>query len=136
MNAKTRKPIKSGKSAQATTQAVEPIEPGATPEADQSNLARIHDLTSLAFITIPQELRGIIGDEAYERYAEELEQHEILLIVREPHDVVYIRVPIIALPIKPRGLAPQEAVKAPAHTKTKGKGKPSTKPVRKARGQD
>ena len=114
MNAKNRKPTKSGKSAHATNKLVQPIEPGATPEASQSNLARIHDLMGLAVISLPQQLREIIGDEAFELRIAELNQHEFSMIVREPHDVVYVRMPIHAMSSRPQDLRPKAARKASA----------------------
>jgi hypothetical protein len=114
MNAKNRKPIKSEKSVQAANKLFQPIEPGATPEASQSNLARIHDLMGLAVISLPKKLREIIGDEAFELRIAELNQHEFIMIVREPHDVVYVRMPIHAMSSRPQDLRPKAARKASA----------------------
>ena len=135
MNAKTRKPAKSGKSAQAAKAAVKPVqstEPDAMPETGESSLARIHDLTSLCVISVPSELRAILGDEAYERNVRELEQYLITLIVREPHDVVYIHIPVLALEARPDDVALPAAVKAPARSRSKSK--PDAKPVVRAAG--
>ncbi|MGH6639672.1 MAG: hypothetical protein ACREBY_13860 [Polaromonas sp.] len=138
MNSKTRQSTKFTKPS-ASTQPGQPIAAGAAPDASQPNLVRIHDLNSFAVIVIPKELRALIGDEAYERQVEDIRKHEIVLIVREPHDVVYIRVPILTLPSRPEAPASQEPIKSPARKTARSKAKPTTKTlvtsVRKPRGK-
>src|SRR5436309_16127750 len=54
--------------------------PSQTPAADKPNMARIHDLTSFAAISIPHELRQILGEEEYERHIKEIESYELVMV--------------------------------------------------------
>lgn len=136
MNAKARKSTKPSKSTTSSTKlarSVPQTEPGSTLEGPPNNLVRIHDLMSFAAVSIPDELRGILGDEAYERNLEELEHYEILFILREPQDVVYLKMPVIAVSSEPRRPSTQEPVKAPTPPKAKAKAKAKTKAKTKAK---
>ncbi len=73
--------------------------PRQTPAADQPSLARIHDLTSFAAVSIPHELRQILGEEEYERHIKEIENHELVMIIRVPNDVVYLRSRLVTVPL-------------------------------------
>src|SRR2546427_2863731 len=72
--------------------------PSQTPAADQPKLARIHDLTSFAAVSIPPELRQILGEEEYESHIKRIENYEMVTIIRVPNDVVYLRSRLVAVP--------------------------------------
>lgn len=57
----------------------------------------VHDLVGAAFIILPKELRALIGDQALRANAQELQEREVLVIVREPGVVAYAHLPIIAM---------------------------------------
>ena len=113
MNSKTRQSTKSTKPS-ASTQSGQPMAAPTAPDASQPNLVRIHDLKSFAVIVLPKELRALIGDEAYERQVEDLKKYELVLVLREPHDVVYIQLPLMALSPSSEAPASQGPVKPPA----------------------
>lgn len=139
MNTKTRTSSQPGKSAKSTPTSVEQTEPGSASDGAPNNLVRIHDLMGRTAIHIPAELRAILGDEAYERNLEELNHYEITMIVREPTDVIYLRMPVLAVsfdPCRPTSQEPVEALKPNAKPtatpKTKPKAKPKGKNVKRA----
>ena len=72
--------------------------PSQTPAADQPKLARIHDLASFAAVSIPPELRQILGEEEYESHIKEIEGYELVWIIRVPNDVVYLRSRVVTVP--------------------------------------
>lgn len=111
MTKQARKPTPSAKARQ-------------TPAADQPSLARIHDLTSFTAVSIPHELRQILGEEEYESHIKQIENLEMVMIIRVPNDVVYLRSRLVALPLAPKGQvqAPDpQASKVDAKAKEKGK---------------
>lgn len=57
----------------------------------------VHDLVGAAFIILPKKLRALIGDQALQANAQELQDQEVLVIVREPGVVVYAHLPIMAM---------------------------------------
>lgn len=59
--------------------------------------ALVHDLVGAAFLILPKTLRDLIGDKALQANAQELQDREILVIVREPGVVAYVHLPIIAM---------------------------------------
>ncbi|MGH8856964.1 MAG: hypothetical protein ACREXG_02880 [Polaromonas sp.] len=138
MNSKTRQSTKFTKPS-ASTRPGQSMAAGAAPDASQPNLVRIHDLKSFAVIVLPKELRALIGDEAYERQVEDLRKHELVLIVRESHDVVYVQLPFMVLSPSSGAQASGELAKTPARktakSKTKPTIKPTVKPARKPRGK-
>ncbi|MEO8388008.1 hypothetical protein [Polaromonas sp.] len=131
MNTKTRKSSQPDKSGKSTPSSVEQTEPGSALEGASHDLVRIHDLEGRAGIYIPDELRAILGDEAYERNLEELRHYEIYIIAREPKDVVYLRMPILAVSLEPSRPASQEPVEAP--TTSKAEADARAKPRQKAK---
>ncbi|MEO8388009.1 hypothetical protein [Polaromonas sp.] len=143
MNSKTRPSKKPTPPSSGSVQPRPPIPAGVAPDAEQPNLVRIHDLTSFAVIFLPKALRALIGDEAYEWNLENIRNQELVLVIREPHDVVYIRIPVMAqelstnaqasaLPVKPPSRAKKKSKVAPA---TKSTAKRSVKPARKSSGK-
>ena len=138
MNSKPRQSTQSTKPS-ASTQSGQPIAAPTAPDASQPHLVRIHDLKSFAVIVLPKELRALIGDEAYERQVEDLRKYEIVLVLREPHDMVYIQLPLMALSASPeapmsQGPAKPQAGRA-AKSRVKPITKPTVKPARKPRGK-
>jgi hypothetical protein len=131
MNAKNRKPAQptqSGHLADPVTPPGKPRKPhetDATPAATPGHLVRLHDLSGLVVISLPETLRDIIGEEAFKLRLDELNRHEFLVIVREPGDVVYINMPIYAM----RGMAGMEpqAAANPLDNDKKSKDKASAK---------
>jgi hypothetical protein len=136
MNSKTRqskKPAKSAKSSKPSSASIpagEPIAKGTSPDQQtdpsQPNLARVHDLKSIAVMSIPEELRSIFGDEAYEHLVKELEQYEMVFVMRTASDVVYIRASLFAVDSKPVFVFPEELGKTSAPKKAKAKAKSKT----------
>lgn len=122
--------------------------PSQTPAADQSRLARIHDLTSYAAVSIPPELRQILGEEEYESHIKQIESHEMVMIIRVPNDVVYLCARLVTVPFGGQRQVqvpdPQASkVNAKAHKKGKSTVAPASKSssttpaksARKPRGQ-
>lgn len=67
------------------------------PPTKVSTPAMVHDLVGAAFLILPKTLRDLIGDQALQANAQELQDKEILVIVREPGVVAYVHLPIIAM---------------------------------------
>lgn len=122
--------------------------PSQTPAADQPKLARIHDLTGFVAVSIPPELRQILGDEQYDSHIKEIGTYELTWIIRVPNDVVYLRSRVVTLPFggqRQVQVPDPQASKVDAKTHEKGKSAvaPSTEPssrtpkksARKPRGQ-
>jgi len=122
--------------------------PSQTPAADQPKLARIHDLTGFVAVSIPPELRQILGEEEYDSHIKEIETYEMTLIIRVPNDVVYLRSRVVTVPFGGQRQVqvpdPQASkVDAKAHKKGKSAVAPSPEPssrtpaksARKPRGQ-
>ncbi|HYW57041.1 MAG TPA: hypothetical protein VE934_08770 [Polaromonas sp.] len=128
MNTKSRKSSKPTKAASPfanATQPTEPANPGTVSDTEQDNLVRIHDLTGFAALCIPATLRELIGDEAYERHTSNIESRELIVILRDPSDVVYIRMPIVHFPLGHDIPESQDAIKPQARkgAKVSAKGK-------------
>ena len=112
MNAKNRKPAQSTQSGHLAAPITPPGKPRKPHETDAAlaatpgHLVRLHDLSGLVVISVPESLRDIIGEEAFKRRLDELNRHEFLVIVREPGDVVYINMPIYAMSGRAHGMGP------------------------------
>lgn len=122
--------------------------PSQTPAADQPKLARIHDLTGFVAVSIPPELRQILGEEEYDSHIKEIETYELTWIIRVPNDVVYLRSRLVTVPFGGQRQVhvpdPQASkVDAKAHKKGKSAVAPTSKSssttpaksARKPRGQ-
>lgn len=110
--------------------------PSQTPAADQPKLARIHDLTSFAAISIPPELRQILGEEEYDRHIKEMEAFEIGWIIRVPNDVVYLRSRVVTVPFggqRQVQVPDPQASKVDAKAHKKGKSAVAPSPKRSSR---
>ena len=94
-SAQPSNPAKSKKKADSS-------EPIALQEAPHQNkLVQVHDLVGRCVLVVPAQLKQIIGDEAYELHMKDTEVHEVLFIVRQPTDIVYIRFPFEVLSAEP-----------------------------------
>jgi len=90
-------------------QASKPAKPrntGLTPEASKPALVRLHDLSGLLVLHMPQQLREILGEELYQQFIQDAEQLTATLIHREIKDVVYIRMPVLVREIRTQDPAP------------------------------
>ena len=139
MNSKTRPSKKTIPSSSESAQLRQPLPAGVAPDAEQPNQVRIHDLTSFAVIFVPKALRALIGDEAFESNLQNLDNQKLLLVIREPHDVVYIRVPIMAQELSTNTQAFALPIKLPSRVKKTSKvvpaAKSSARPTRKSSGK-
>lgn len=105
MNAKSKKPSstrpsqqtaansRSSKSAGASKQ--KPKKQNAAPDAPEEQLVRVHDLIGLTVLNLPQGLREILDEEAYQHCLKDVQEMILTVILREPGDVVYMRMPIL-----------------------------------------
>jgi len=105
MNAKSKKPLstrpsqetavnsRSSKPAAASKQ--KPKKQNAAPEAPEKQLVRVHDLIGLTVLNLPQGLREILGEEAYQHCLKDVQEMVLTVILREPGDVVYMHMPIL-----------------------------------------
>jgi hypothetical protein len=59
--------------------------------------AMVHDLVGFALLALPAGLRPLIGDDALRSNALELENLEVLVIVRETGVVAYVHLPILVM---------------------------------------
>ena len=78
-----------------TTSKPRTTKPGKPPAKKQPERVRIHDLTSFAIFSLPEAARQIFGDEWYDRQVRELRDTELVLVLRGPQDVVYLRMPLL-----------------------------------------
>lgn len=78
-----------------TTSKPRTTKPGKAPAKNQPELVRIHDLTSFAIFSLPEALRQIFGDEWYDHQVRELQDTELVLVLRGPQDVLYLRMPLL-----------------------------------------
>ncbi|WP_169804427.1 hypothetical protein [Polaromonas jejuensis] len=101
--------------------------PSQTPAADQPKLARIHDLTGFVAVSIPPELRQILGEEEYDSHIKEMEAFEIGWIIRVPNDVVYLRSKLVTFPLG-GGVTVQPLDPQAGTAKAKEKGKSAVAP--------
>lgn len=108
MNRKTRPSAQSARSSKSpkSKEPANTTEPNPVQEA-QNQLVQVHDLVGTCVLVVPAQLKQIIGDEAYELQMKDSEVLELLLIVRQPTDIVYIRCPFVVLPAeRERSTAP------------------------------
>ena len=128
-NDKPAQPTRSGHLAAPVTPRGKPRKPhapNASLAATPDHLVRLHDLSGLVVISVPESLRDIIGEEAFKRRLDEINRHEFLVIVREPGDVVYINMPIYAMSGRAHGMGPLPSAN-PLDNDKKSKDKASAK---------
>ena len=117
------KNIKSSKSAKNTVPASKPRtaksrKPAASPDAEETGLVRITDLTGVAWVYLPEPLRGLIGEAAYQMQVAALECSTVTVIGRHPGDVVFVHLPVMVANAQPpatsaRQVPPATAPKEP-----------------------
>lgn len=98
MNRKTRPSAKSSNSTKPEEPANTTEQNAAQEASPQDKLVKVHDLIGTCVFVVPPQLKQIIGEEAYELQIKDPEVLEVLFIVRQPTDIVYIRCPIVVLP--------------------------------------
>ena len=69
--------------------------PDASPDTEEAEMVRITDLTGVAWIYLPEPLRGLIGEAAYQMQVAALECSTVTVIGRHPGDVVYVHLPVM-----------------------------------------
>ena len=79
---------------------------GLTPEASEPQLVHLHDLSGLAVLHIPRQLREILGEELYQQFIQDVEQLTATLIHRDIKNVVYIHMPVLVREIGTQESAP------------------------------
>ena len=94
------KNIKSSKSARNTVPASKPPiaksrKSNVSPDTEEAELVRITDLTGVAWVYLPEPLRGLIGEAAYQMQVAALECSSVTVIGRHPGDVVYVHLPVM-----------------------------------------
>ena len=87
----------SARSRQATRAAPAPT----AAETAPPELARIHHLTTCAVLSLPRELRTILGEEGYARCVKDFEDQELAFLIHIDGDVIYLNSQLILLPQKP-----------------------------------
>lgn len=98
MNTRNKKPTAStakNKSSKKAEQSSPSRTPPASPAAPAPALVRVHDLTGLAVLHLPQALREILGEEGWQNCLEDTQEIELSLNVRQLRDVVYLRLPVL-----------------------------------------
>lgn len=99
MSKTPRSPRKSSPSRAATTavadaQAPQPVlQP--EPSDEQHSLAHIHDLRSVAMLSLPQGLRALIGDKTFDAMVARLESLELQMVLRPEGKVVFLAMPLV-----------------------------------------
>lgn len=128
MKNQTKPAIKtSAKTAQQTR--AEKTKIAALPQSTESNLVRVHDLKGYGVIALPDELRRILNQEELDRCFAGIEALEVTLIVRETHDVVYVRIPLMVIePGEKMSRIPAKTTVAKKPSGRKPKATPKAKP--------
>lgn len=94
------KPPEAQDSSEHPTRADTAARPAASDEGDPtwpSQTMRVDDLTALAALSIPPQLREIFGDAVMDKKLTALEGHELLLMLREDAQMAFVRFKIVAL---------------------------------------
>ncbi|MDO8772259.1 MAG: hypothetical protein Q7K57_26865 [Burkholderiaceae bacterium] len=77
---------------------------------EQGSLARIHDLRSVAMLSLPQGLRALIGDETFEAMVARLESLELQMVLRPEGKVVFLAMPLVTFDQDKLGSPPDAEV--------------------------
>ena len=75
--------------------------PDASPDTEETGLVRVTDLTGVAWVYLPEPLRGLIGEAAYQMQVAALECSTVTVIGRHPGDVVYVHLPVMVANAQP-----------------------------------
>ena len=100
MSTKNTKPSSTAKTTKNAVAASKQLsaqsnKPDATPDAEETGLVRVTDLTGVAWVYLPEPLRGLIGEAAYQMQVAALECSTVTVIGRHPGDVVYVHLPVM-----------------------------------------
>ena len=100
MSTKNTKPFRTAKTTKNALPASRPStaqssKPDASPDTEEAELVRITDLTGVAWVYLPEALRGLIGDAAYQMQVAALECSSVTVIGHHPGDVVYVHLPVM-----------------------------------------
>jgi hypothetical protein len=85
--------------------------PSAQPE---TGLVKCHELTGAAFIVLPEALRDLIGEEAYQAWVAELNNQCIHVVTQYPGDVIFIDLPVMVVNKHRHSTAAEQAAPAAA----------------------
>ena len=123
MSTKNTQPSKTAKTAKNAVAANKPStaksgNSNATPDGEETELVRVTDLTGVAWVYLPEALRGLIGEAAYQMQVAALECSTVTVIGRHPGDVVYVHLPVMVANAQrpatsPGQAAPPEAPQEP-----------------------
>ena len=81
----------------------------ASPDTEETRLVRITDLTGVAWVYLPEPLRGLIGEAAYQMQVAALECSTVTVIGRHPGDVVYVHLPVMVANAQRPATSPGQA---------------------------
>lgn len=65
------------------------------PVDEQHSLAHIHDLRSVAMLSLPPGLRALIGDKAFDAMVARLESLELQMVLRPEGKVIFLALPLV-----------------------------------------
>ena len=85
--------------------------PSAQPE---TGLVKCHELTGAAFIVLPEALRDLLGEEAYQARVAELNNQSIQIVAQHPGDVFFIELPVMVVNKHRHSTAAEQAPPAAA----------------------
>ena len=97
MSTKNTQPYKTTKNAVAANKpsTAKSGKSDTSPDTEEAELVRITDLTGVAWVYLPEALRGLIGEAAYQMQVAALECSSVTVIGRHPGDVVYVHLPVM-----------------------------------------
>jgi len=67
------------------------------PSAPMPMDALVHDLTGIAFLSLPNALKAIVGDDKHKRLMSDIQDIGLELIIRHEQHVIFINLPIMAM---------------------------------------
>ena len=91
----------------------------ASPDTEEAELVRITDLTGVAWVYLPEPLRGLIGEAAYQMQVAALECSTVTVIGRHPGDVVFVHLPVMVANAQPPATSAGQAAPPAASQKSR-----------------
>ena len=103
MSTKNTQPYKTTKNAVAANKhsTAKSGKSDTSPDTEEAELVRITDLTGVAWVYLPEPLRGLIGEAAYQMQVAALECSTVTVIGRHPGDVVFVHLPVMVANAQP-----------------------------------
>lgn len=98
---KLAKPAKARAPRSLSKNATTPNSARGTPSPAPDHLVRLHDLGGVTLMYLPEKLRLVVGEAAYQRCGDELMRMEITLILRTDSDIVYVDLPLVIKDLPP-----------------------------------